>query len=157
MEEREWLDRMREAETSLYHVACAILGSENDRRDAMQETALRAWEHRQSLRNPAYFKTWVVRIMVNVCRDIIRKNRRVTPVEQLPEGSAIEPPGELRLTIEQLPERLRLPLVLHYLEGFSVEEAARALGVPVGTVKFRLYEARRALRIELDGEEAHAL
>ena len=157
MEEQVWLERMREAESSLYHVACAILSSEADRRDAMQETALRAWEHRRSLRNEAYFKTWVTRIAVNVCRDLIRKNRRVVPVEQMPEGPAAESPSELRMTIESLPERLRLPLVLHYLEGFSVEETAQALGVPAGTVKFRLYEARRALRIELDGEEAHVV
>ena len=157
MDDQVWVERMREAETSLYHVACAILSSEADRRDAMQETALRAWEHRRSLRNEAYFKTWVTRIAVNVCRDVLRKNRRIVPVETLPESPAPESPTELYATIESLPERLRLPLVLYYLEGYSVEETARALGVPSGTVKFRLHEARKALRIELDGEEAHAL
>ena len=157
MDEQVWLEKMREAETSLYPVACAILDSETDRRDALQETALRAWEHRRSLRNEAYFKTWVTRIAVNVCRDILRKSRRVTPVETLPDTPAPETPRELYATIESLPERLRLPLVLHYLEGYSVEETARVLGLPSGTVKFRLHEARKALRIELDGEEAHAL
>ncbi|MCH5286171.1 MAG: RNA polymerase sigma factor [Christensenellaceae bacterium] len=157
MDEQVWLARMREAEESLYHVACAILTSETDRRDAMQETALRAWEHRRSLRNEAYFKTWATRIAINVCRDIMRKNRRVMPVEGLPERPAPELPSELHLTIEGLPERLRLPLVLYYLEGFSVEETARALGLPEGTVKFRLHQARKALRVELDGEEAHAV
>lgn len=157
MEEQVWLERMREAELSLYHVACAILHNEADRRDAMQEAALRAWEHRRSLRNEAYFKTWVTRITVNVCRDMIKKNRRMVPVETLPEGPAPEPPSELRLTIQELPERLRLPLVLYYMEGFSVDETARALGLPEGTVKFRLHEARKALRVELGGEEAHAL
>ena len=157
MDEQVWVERMREAELSLYHVACAILDSETDRRDAMQETALRAWEHRRSLRNEAYFKTWVTRIAVNVCRDVLRKNRRMVPVETLPESPAPESPTELYATIESLPERLRLPLVLHYLEGYSVDETARALGIPSGTVKFRLHEARKALRIELDGEEAHAL
>lgn len=157
MEERVWLERMRQAEVSLYHVACAILNSETDRRDAMQETALRAWEHRDSLRNAAYFKTWATRIMVNVCRDISRRNRRITPVDTLPERPAPVPASELYMTIEGLPERLRLPLVLYYLEGFTVPETARALGLPEGTVKFRLYEARRLLRVELDGEEAQAL
>ena len=157
MDEQVWLDRMREAETSLYHVACAILSSETDRRDAMQETALRAWEHRSSLRDEAYFKTWVTRIAINACRDILRKNRRVVPIDRFPEGATGGDQGELRMTIEGLPERLRLPIMLYYLEGFSIGEAARALGIPEGTVKFRLYQARRALRIELDGEEAHAL
>ena len=157
MDEQVWLERMREAEASLYHVTCAILRSEADRRDAMQETALRAWEHRRSLRNEAYFKTWVTRIAVNVCRDLIRRNKRTVPVSELPDTDVQEAPTELYVTIEGLPERLRLPLVLYYLEGFSVEETARALGLPAGTVKFRLFEARKALRVELDGEEAHAL
>ena len=157
MDEQTWLERMREAETSLYHVACAILNSEADRRDAMQETALRAWEHRRTLRNEAYFKTWVTRIAVNVCKDLIRRNKRTIPVSEMPEGPAQESPSELYMTIEGLPEKLRLPLVLYYLEGFSVEETARALGLPSGTIKFRLHEARKALRVELDGGEAHAL
>lgn len=157
MDEQVWLERMRDAEVSLYHVACAILNSETDRRDAMQETALRAWEHRRSLRNEAYFKTWATRIAVNVCRDILRKSKRVMPLEEMPESMAPESPSELHMTIEGLPERLRLPLVLYYLEGFSVEETARALGLPEGTVKFRLHQARKALRVELDGEEAHAV
>ena len=157
MDEQVWLERMREAETSLYHVACAILSSEADRRDDMQETALRACEHRRTLRNEAYFKTWVTRIAVNVCRDLIRRSKRVIPVSEMPEGPAQEPPSELYMTIEGLPEKLRLPLVLYYLEGFSVEETARTLGLPSGTVKFRLHEARKALRVELDGGEAHAL
>lgn len=156
MDEQVWLEKMRQSETSLYHVACAMLSTEADRRDAMQETALRAWEHRRSLREETYFKTWVTRIAVNVCRDMMRKGRWATPVERLPERAAPESSRELYLTIESLPERLRLPLVLYYLEGFSVEETARALGLPAGTVKFRLHEARKALRIELDGEEAHA-
>ena len=157
MDEQLWLERMREAEASLYHVACAILISESDRRDAMQETALRAWEHRGSLRSEAYFKTWVTRIAVNVCRDLLKKNRRLVPMETMPEGPVSPSSDDLRLTIESLPEKLRLPLVLYYLEGFSVEETARALGLPSGTVKFRLHEARKALRVELDGGEAHAL
>ena len=157
MDEQRWLEMMRQAEESLYHVACAILSSESDRRDAMQETALRAWEHRQSLRNEAYFKTWVTRIAVNVCRDLLRKNRRVIPMETMPDAPVQASTDNLRLTIESLPEKLRLPLVLHYLEGFSVQEAAQALRLPEGTVKFRLHQARKALRIELDGEEAQAV
>ena len=157
MVEQLWLDRMREAEVPLYHVACAILSSESDRRDAMQETALRAWEHRDSLRNETYFKTWVTRIAVNVCRDLLKKNRRLVPMETMPEETVQPSSDDLRLTIESLPEKLRLPLVLYYLEGFSVQETARALGLPEGTVKFRLHQARKALRIELDGEEAQAV
>ena len=60
---------------SLYRVAWAILGNNADVADALQETALRAWQHRGSLRNQAYFGTWVTRICINICRGMLRRRR----------------------------------------------------------------------------------
>lgn len=155
MNEQTYLDLMRQAEDVLYHVACTLLRSEADRKDAMQETALRAWEKRHTLREERYFQTWCVRIMMNVCHSMHRKGRQVVTMEQLPEGTAPCADPELRMILDALPEKHRLPLVLHYLEGFSVEEIARAMGIPTGTAKYRLHQARKALRIELDeGKEA---
>lgn len=156
MDEQTYLAHMRQAETTLYHVACTLLRSESDRKDAMQETALRCWEHRDALREERYFTTWAVRIMMNVCYGISREKRRMVPVEQVAETAA--PPSgdaELRLLLDALPDKYRLPLVLTYLEGFSSKDLARALGVSEGAARFRLYRARKALRMELDdGKEA---
>ena len=154
MDEQTYLDRMRAAEQVLYRVACTLLDSEAYRRDAMQETALRAWEKRDTLRQEQYFQTWAVRIMINVCRTMHRQRRRMTVTEDVGERPAPQGDTELRLALEALPERYRLPLVLHYLMGFSVEDIARTLRMPSGTVKYRLHQARKALRVELDGEEA---
>lgn len=157
LDEQTFLDKLLGAERMLYHVACTLLREENDRRDALQETALKAWQHRGSLREERYFATWVTRILINECRSIGRKGRRWVLSDTMPERPA-PPEGdvELRVLLEAMPEKHRLPLVLYYLEGFSVEEVARALGVPVGTAKCRLFQARKALRVELDGEEATA-
>ena len=154
MDEQTYLDGMRAAEQVLYRVACTLLDGEADRRDAMQETALRAWEKRDTLRQKQYFQTWAVRIMINVCHSMHRQRRRMTVTEDVGDRPAPQGDPELRLALDALPERYRLPLVLHYLEGFSVEEIARTLRMPAGTVKFNLHQARKALRVELDGKEA---
>lgn len=154
MDEQSWLNAMRGAESALYRVTCAMLPQEHDRRDAMQETALRAWEKRGTLRETAYFQTWAVRICVNVCRDMKRRARVTAPVETVPDAPSPARDNDFRLLLDALPEALRLPLVLHYLEGMDIREVARALRIPEGTVKYRLHQARKRLRVELDEEEA---
>lgn len=78
MNEATWIEKMRAVEGTLYHVTCAMLREEYDRRDAMQETALRAWEKQSTLRKEEYFGTWAVRICINVCKDIRRKSKPST-------------------------------------------------------------------------------
>ena len=146
MEERPFTQKLLESEPMLYRIACALLRSEADRQDAMQETALKAWKNRASLREEQYFRTWISRIMVNECHNQHRKNSRYVPMEDLPDRPAPDSgEQETRLMLESLPEKQRVPLVLHYLEGFSLEEIAR--------VKYRMHQARKALRVEWNGKE----
>ena len=157
MDEQTFLTYLQAAENTLYHVACTLLRSEADRCDALQETALRAWQHRNSLRQTEYFTTWAVRILINVCRSMARKQGRMVPTDTLQECPAPEQDTELYLVLDAMPERHRLPLVLFYLEGFSIQEVARTLGIPTGTAKYRLHQARKALKLEItDGKEAAA-
>ena len=60
---------------------------------------------------------------------------------------------ETRLMLESLPEKQRVPLILHYLEGFSLEEIAQVQNISVGIVKYRMHQARKALRVEWNGKE----
>ena len=69
---------------TLYRVSCSQLPNEADREDAVQEALRRAWEKRGSLRNEEYFRTWVVRILLNVCHDIQREGKRMIPAEEIP-------------------------------------------------------------------------
>lgn len=141
----------------MYRVAWSILRNNADCEDALQEAALKAWEKRGHLRNEAYFRTWITRILINACYDTQRKRRRVIPLDEVAErAAAASPDPTLTLALEALPEKLRLPLTLHYLEGFSVEEIARILRIPAGTVKSRLHQARSQLRVqwlETEGDE----
>ena len=154
MEERPFTQRLLESEPMLYRIACALLRSEADRQDAMQETALKAWKNRASLREEQYFRTWISRIMVNECHNLHRKNSRYVPVEELPDRPMPDSgEQETRLMLESLPEKQRVPLVLHYLEGFSLEEIARVQHISLALVKYRMHQARKALRVEWNGKE----
>jgi len=138
---------------TLYHVACGILRSEADREDAVQECILKAWEKRDTLKSDAAFRSWVTRILINECYDIGRRNSKIIVLDELPETAApeVENP-DLRDAIAKLEDIYRLPILLFYVEGFSIRETARILQVPEGTVKSRLHAGRGKLRILL-GEE----
>ena len=142
---------------TLYRVSCTVLDREADREDAVQEALCRAWEKRDTLKKPRYFQTWLVRILLNACYDILRRDSRVTPAEEvpLPEVPAPETEGvmDLRDAVDGLDQALRLPVVLYYAEGFAVEEIARMLGLTKGAVKTRLYRARAILRERLTEED----
>ena len=139
----------------LYRLSLSILRSRSDAQDAVQQGMLRAWEKRRQVSEESKIRAWLTRIVVNECRNIQRKRMRVFPVSQMPEDArAEERPGDaLKEAMDALEERLRTPLLLHYMEGFSEKEIAGILGIPQTTVKSRMYRARRALRIELEDAE----
>jgi len=146
-----------------YRLAVAILGSEADARDAVQEAFVAAWRKLRGLRDPARFEPWLDRIVVNTCRMAIRHRNAVrvreihvvdpagfeahggrltdqAPDDEIADADLIRR-GLGRLTADQ-----RAVLVLHHAQDRPVDEIAEVLGVPVGTIKWRLHAARDALR-----------
>lgn len=134
----------------MYHTAWTILHNEEDCRDALQDTVLRAWEKRHTLRDETRFKPWLLRILTNRCYSELRRRRQTVVMDALPEP-AISPldPG-LAQALDALPEKLRLPLVLVYAEGMCYEEAAQALRLPMGTLANRIHRAKILLGKELE-------
>jgi len=154
--ERALTAKMQEQLEPLYRLSLSILRSQADAQDAVQQGMMRAWERRRQVSDESKLRAWLTRIVINECRNIQRKHMRAFPVAQMPQGmqKAYEmEDGELRAAIDALPEKLRTPLLLHYMEGFSEREIAGVLGIPVTTVKSRLYRARKALRMELEDAE----
>ena len=133
---------------TLYRVSCSQLSIEADREDAVQETLRRAWEKRASLKNDHHLQTWVIRILINVCHDIQRERQRLIPTEKISEPAIHAPTDtvDLRNCLFQLDERERIPIMLHYIEGYEVREIAAILRIPQGTVKSRLDRGRRQLK-----------
>ena len=137
-----------EKQRTLYRVAISYTGHLPDAEDAMQEALLRAWNRRHTLRDEALFGTWLTRILINECKSLLRRRRRMRPAAQLPALPSSAPDEEatlLRNALLALPEKYRLPLVLQVLEGYAIRDIARMLHLPEGTVKSRIARAKEQL------------
>jgi RNA polymerase sigma factor (sigma-70 family) len=126
-------------------------------KDAAQESWMAIIRGLRSLRDPASFPAWALRIVANKSRDWVRREgarRRAShreEAEPAPVGtSSADPVERVRSGLAQLDAGRRSVLRWFYLEGMSVAEIAEALDVPVGTVKSRLFHARDALRARLE-------
>ncbi len=153
---------VRDRMDAVYRLSLAILGDEADARDAAQETFVAAWRQIGQLRDADAFDSWLQRITVNAARMALRSARR-RRVREIPSSEVdrlgdrtshdaadrafADPDDATRLTdaVRTLSFEQRSLLALHHLEGRSVAEIAASLEVPVGTVKSRLFTARRAL------------
>ena len=135
---------------SLYRISMSILRHEADCRDAVQQALLNVWAARGRLEE-SRFRAYLTRAVINECRNIQRKRMRETPIDEMPDIEYVMQPeqSELREAIDLLPESLRMPLLLHYMECFNEKETASALGITVVAVKNRLYRARKALKQQL--------
>ncbi len=136
----------------LFRMAYSILRSTADVQDAMQQAILKAWEKRETV-DPKRFKGYLTRILINECYNIQRIRRRTFPVETFPEGEAAEEQDTgLHDALNAMPENLRTPLLLRYMEDYSEREIAQALCLSLPTVKSRLHRGRKQLRVMLSRE-----
>lgn len=136
------------AEPTLYRVAKSILHQEQDVEDAVQEGILKAYEKRNSLKNTAYFQTWLVRIIINQCYQTLkrRKNTAVLDQAEVIPAQEEESYSDLYMAISRLSPKIRTVVVLYYVEGYSTQEIKEILRIPQGTVKSRLSKARKDLK-----------
>ncbi|HXF36418.1 MAG TPA: sigma-70 family RNA polymerase sigma factor [Actinomycetota bacterium] len=164
-------DLVRRHERRTYNLALRIVGREEDARDATQEAFLSALRKLPSFRGDSAFSTWLHRVTVNACYDLLRRRARA-PLrggEEREEPAPGRPPlpdhadavataVDVRAALLRVPEEFRAVLVLHDVQDLPYEEIAEILGLPVGTVKSRLHRARVALGRALGstGERAAA-
>ena len=155
MTKEEFVRQVEESRGGLYRIACAYLRTEADRLDAVQEALLKAWQSRHRLREEQHFRTWLTRILIRECVNIQRRQRRMIPMDTMPQIPVIQTSENpaLRDAILQLPDSMRIVVVLFYMEGYAAEEIARILHVPKGTVCSRLSRAREKIK-EIMKEEA---
>lgn len=146
MDTEEFAEKIVAMQDTLYRVSYSLLREKCDREDAVQECIRRAWQHRAQLRNDDYMRTWVTRILLNECYSILRKSAREFPQENLPDRTA--PPDAnamLHDTFMCLNPRLRVVMVLRFIEDYDIKSIARTLRIPEGTVKSRINRARKEL------------
>lgn len=154
LERHEFERRAMAQADRLHRIALSILTNEADCEDATQEALVRAWMNLGSLRQPQYFETWLVRILINECKKMLRK-RRVRPWVELNDTlPAPDPPDKaLWETLKGIDERYRLPLTLHHVEGYTIQEIAGMLRLTQSTVKWRIHQGKQALTARLGEEE----
>ena len=144
-----FIELINENRLNIYRVAKGILKNEYDIEDAIQNTVIKAFEKISNLKNDDLFRTWIIRILINECNDILRKNKRVVPLEDNIEKEKYDDKYEnmdLTNAVSSLNGDLRNITVLYYFEDMSTVEIAKLLGIPEGTVRSRLSRAREKLR-----------
>lgn len=144
---------------SLYRVAKGYFWNEMDVEDAMADAVTACWERLDTLRKSEYFKTWLIRILINTCNDMLRARRNVVPLDSLAEMTApdSDPAGRTYDDmLDMLDDKYRVVLILYYGEGFKAREIGEILDLPVGTVTSRLKRGREQLAVILEERGALA-
>lgn len=147
-----------------YRRAAVLLANRIEAEDAVHDAAERAWKQWGSLRDPSLFEAWFGRILLNVCRDRLRRRRRVALVEVHEDAAAvadsaastalgrIDDRSRILDALADLSADERIAIVLRYESDMTVPAIAGLVGAPEGTIKARLHHGLRRLRARL-GEE----
>lgn len=155
-----FVELMERHKSAMYRTAVSILHNDADAADAMQEAILKCWQSIGTLRSDRYFKTWLTRILINCCKDIIRKNGETVYLESY-DGvePSVQSPSDRQVQdcIDALSENHRLIFTLHYVQGFSVKEIAKLLSMNENTVKTRLARGRTEFKKIYTDKEAVSL
>ncbi|MBM7855008.1 RNA polymerase sigma-70 factor (ECF subfamily) [Desulfohalotomaculum tongense] len=148
-----FLKLSKQYQQPLYRTAMGMLGNEHDAADAVQDAFLKAYRDIGKLRDPRQFRSWLYRILINRCIDILRQRRRTTPVERVwlsdPVENNIESRVDISQAVAELDEQHRAVVVLRFFQDMKIDDIALVLNCPVGTVKSRLYRALKKLKLLL--------
>ena len=129
-----------------YRLAYSYLRHPEDAMDAVQTAVCRAIERQDRLRNPAFFRSWFYRILVNVCLDALRRRGRFVPLTELMDELLFR-------QIDALPQEVSTVIKLRFFEDLSLKEISVVTGCNINTVKSRLYSGLKKLKLSLEGAD----
>ena len=167
MDQKTFAARLEPLRMRLYKTALLYLDNESQAVDAVDEAVYKGLRSCRSLRQPEYFETWLTRILINVCYDQLRRQKRFVPLEELSETAVEdfdalplkEALGHLLLlavapkeALHRLPKELRDVVILRFFADCTLAETADILGIPPGTAATRQRKALQLLRLELREE-----
>ena len=158
--DKAWFsEQVRDREAAMYALAMSYMKQEDDALDCMQQSILKAYEHLDSLRDPEKFKPWLYGILINCCKDELRRRKRAGIPEEhaedrpAPEAAvSTETKQVLWNAVDRLSEPYRTVLILFYYEDLPTADVAEATGTRPATVRKQLERARDLLRAELAKE-----
>lgn len=147
-------------EKDLYRVAIAMVKNNDDALDCIQDTILSAYKNIHKLNNEIYFKTWLIKILINNCNNCLCKRKKTISLFYNKEESSYEENFngiDLKDAVGRLDRDLRILVILYYYEDLSVKEISDSLKIPEGTVKSRLSRARTRLKSILIDDNSEVL
>ena len=153
MTQQNYAERAQVLKKRLYRIAFLYLGSESMAVDAVDEAIYKGLISLKKLQKEECMETWITRILLNVCKDELRRRKRQLDWETLPETAVEEFDAlPLKQALLRLPEELKSVVILRYFAGLTQEETAESLDLPRGTVSTRQRKALELLRLELSEE-----
>jgi RNA polymerase sigma-70 factor (ECF subfamily) len=140
----------------LYRLALTNLGSTHDAEDIVHDVFIKYFEVQPHFEGENHREGWLVKVTVNACRDFLRKkahrnHHNIDDMHHIKSEEKEE--SDIMYSLSLVPERYRMVLVLHYLEGYTVNEVSRLLNLSVSAVKMRLSRGREILKTVIEKEE----
>lgn len=139
----QWIDMKKE---KLYKISWSYLYNHADIEDVFQDTLIKVYENIDTLRNPSYFETWYISILINECRKKLRHRKKEVLKESIEHDEYCTDEYDFFQELNSIDERYKEVIILKYISGYKQEEISNILDIPVGTVKSRIYRGLRELR-----------
>ena len=132
----------------LFRLCLMILGNASDAEDVIQETMIKYLQKAPKFDSAEHEKAWLIKVSTNQCKDVLRfrSKHQMADIEQVKEFAKEESDGEIIDALMALPEKYKIVLILHYVEGYSTKEIASMIGKTSSAVKMRLQKGRTLLK-----------
>ncbi|VDG93621.1 RNA polymerase sigma factor sigV [Lysinibacillus sphaericus] len=153
-DEAAFLALLQKYKEDLLRTALAFLKSEHDALEALQEVTVRAYNKIHTVKEPAYAKTWLIRIMMNYCQDQLKRQKRFHHRKTVVDLQGAEDVSQLELqeALAALPKKEQQLIYLKYFQDVKIKDIAKLENIPEGTVKSRLHKTLRSLRAYFEDE-----
>ena len=131
----------------LYRICLVMLKNTADAEDAVQDTFIRYMQKAPAFSSDEHEKAWLIKVAANICKDMLRQRNRTAEFDEdaLNTLTAADEDSHILEALTQIPEKFRIVLTLHYIEGYKVNEIAEMIGKTSSAVKMRLAKGRKLL------------
>ena len=153
MKDEIFFERIEKIRGKLYRIAYPYFNSESMAVDMVDEAVYKAYLKKNQLRQERYMETWLIRILMNLCKTKYSKYKKLTGIDEMAEDATYADYENLPLkeALVRLPQQYREVVVLKYFGGYTIAEIGQLLEIPQGTVATRMRKALELLRIDMAG------
>jgi len=161
-DEKAYITLFEKYEMDIYRMAFVYVKNQNDALDIVQETAYKSFSQITTLRNPAHFKTWLIKIAINSALSHLRKEKKIVHLKQeyveslsVNDNEDVTLQIRLKELIDGLNEKEKSVVLLRFYADHTINEISNILDMPLGTVKTTLYRSLEKLRMEMEVEDVY--